>query len=95
MSGGAEYRSTDYEPCRKEQIVNCHEDAAERGWELYRGSDPPVSRASINDQLRATGLDPVSDRMYRHYRRLSLHCVADYLPINELDVMLKIARRAS
>jgi hypothetical protein len=73
--------------------VNCRPDSAKRGWDLYRASDPPLPRATINEQLVAAGLDPVSDRMYRHYRRLTSHRFVDYLPINELDMLLKLRLR--
>jgi hypothetical protein len=73
--------------------VNCRPGSAKGGWELYRASDPPLSRATINKQLVAAGLDPVSERMYRHYRRLTSHHFVEYLPINELDILLKLRLR--
>lgn len=74
--------------------MNCHEDAARRGWEIYRCQESVVSLEEINDQLRAESLDPVSIRMYRHYRRLASNGFARYVPINELDIRLKLARVA-
>jgi hypothetical protein len=31
--------------------------------------------------------------MYRHYRRLTSHHFVEYLPINELDILLKLRLR--
>ncbi len=74
--------------------MNCHESAAKYGWKLYGSADPPPSLDEINDGLLAAGLDHVSNRMYRHYRRLASNAYDQYVPINELDITLKLARSA-
>ncbi|MGO9197610.1 MAG: hypothetical protein ACLQK4_10865 [Acidimicrobiales bacterium] len=44
----------------------------------------------INEALELSGDGPVSPRTYRHYRKLAANGFVDYLPINELDVRLKL-----
>ena len=73
-------------------MANCDQTAARRGWEIYCVADAPPTLDHINAQLASEGLNSVSDRMYRHYRRLAFHGFEDYLPINELDVTLKLRR---
>ena len=72
--------------------MNCHQDAAKRGWEIYKSQDPVPSRDDLNRQLQDECLDSVSVRMYRHYHRLLSNRFDEYMPINELDVLLKLTR---
>ncbi len=66
-------------------MVASTEDAS-RGWQYYRASGYSVSLEEINVQLERDGMKPVSDRMYRHYRKLRAYGYVDYIPINRLDV---------
>jgi hypothetical protein len=42
--------------------------------------------------LQGCGEDLVSLRTYRHYRRMASNGFEEYLPINEVDVRLKLRR---
>jgi hypothetical protein len=66
---------------------------AQRGWELFRATNPRPTLDQVNVALVDEGLEPVSYRTHRHYRRLDQHGLVDYMPINELDVMLKFRGR--
>lgn len=63
--------------------------AARRGWALFTSSSPRPSRDEINAALDKVDLPHISIRMYDHYGRLARHGVADYMPINELDIAVK------
>ena len=71
---------------------NARTETAKRGWEIYRTSVPRPSLIVINATLNAEGVEAVSDRTWRHYRRLDDHGAKEYMPINELDVRLKADR---
>jgi hypothetical protein len=71
-------------------MPNCTPSVARQGWKLYQASTPPPSLTEINEALELSGDGPVSSRTYRHYRKLAAHKLRDYLPINELDVRLKL-----
>lgn len=73
-------------------MSNCHPDTARLGWEIYRNSVSTPSLEVINQELQESANESISDRMYRHYRRLAYHGCTEYLPINELDVLIKIQR---
>ena len=73
-------------------MTNCPQDAARRGWELYRASTPPPPLETINTLLGLSGLAEISPRMYKHYRRMAQNGLERYLPINEIDVTLKMRR---
>jgi len=72
--------------------MNCHENAAKEGWRLFCAGDPAPTREEINGHLAAAELDPISVRMYKHYKAMRRHGFAEYMPINELDVRVKLAR---
>lgn len=42
--------------------------------------------------LERSGDGPVSQRTYQHYRRMAANGFEEYLPINEVDVRLKLRR---
>jgi hypothetical protein len=67
--------------------------SAEEGWRLFQQADPPVDFEAINRQLENLDLPKVSSRMYDHYRRLKRHGFDRYMPINELDMVIKTRRR--
>lgn len=73
-------------------MPNCKPTVAARGWQLYRASAPPPSLADLNTMLNALGESAVSARTYKHYRRMEANGFEDYLPINEVDVRLKLRR---
>lgn len=83
---------TDHTDTREILNVNCLPVAAKRGWEIYKSQDPAPTLDEINLRLGAESLGAVSLRTYRHYRRLFANHFADYMPINELDVRLKLSR---
>ena len=68
--------------------------SAEEGWRLFQQADPPPTFETINQQLGDLGLPKVSSRMHDHYRRLKRHGFDRYVPINELDMMIKARRQA-
>lgn len=72
--------------------MNCDENSAKMGWRLFSAADPAPTREEINRALTASDLGPVSARMYKHYGALRRHGFGDYMPINELDVRVKLAR---
>lgn len=59
---------------------------ARAGYEIYRRSDFSASRSEINQALSEAGYAPISDRMYRHYRRLAGEGYNRYISINRFDV---------
>jgi hypothetical protein len=71
-------------------MANCKPNTARQGWKLYQASTPPPLLIEINEALELSGDGPVSPRTYRHYRKLAANGFVDYLPINELDVRLKL-----
>lgn len=70
-------------------MSNARTEVAKRGWTLYRATFPRPSLAEINVQLEASGLEPVSARTLRHYKKLDRYQLSEYLPINELDIRTK------
>jgi len=62
------------------------------GWSEYRAAVPPPSLDEINEHLQSRGLDCVSPRTYDHYGRLVRHGYDHYIPINELDMRVKLGR---
>lgn len=77
-------------------MSNARPEVAVHGWEIYRSSVPRPSLAEINERLAAEGSGAVSNRMYDHYRKLERNGCRSYMPINELDVLVKSDRlRAS
>ena len=76
-------------------MKNCQSDTARLGWSVHRSSASAPSLEVINHELQATGHELISDRMYRHYRRLAFHGYTEYLPINEFDIAIKMKRLAA
>jgi hypothetical protein len=74
-------------------VTNCDQQVARRGWQIYQATTPPPSLAAINDVLEGSVHASISPRTYKHYRRMKLHGFEEYLPINELDVRLKLRGR--
>jgi hypothetical protein len=70
-------------------VGNARTEVAEHGWEIYRTSSPRPTLIQVNAVLSSEGLEEVSDRMLRHYRKLDRFGVVDYIPINELDIRFK------
>jgi len=70
-------------------MTNARTEVAEHGWTLYRTSFPRPSLEEINTQLEAVGMERVSPRMFRHYKKLDRYDLSRYLPINELDIRTK------
>jgi hypothetical protein len=73
-------------------LTNCEQSVAKRGWDIYRAATPAPSLETINAMLGCSDKGGVSSRTYRHYRRMAFHGFQEYLPINELDVRLKLRR---
>lgn len=71
---------------------NASSAVARMGWEIYRGADPPPSFMEINAELLSRGLVTVRPRTYKHYRSLAYHGCTEYLPVNELDVRVKLGQ---
>jgi hypothetical protein len=59
---------------------------ARAGYEIFRRLGDAASREAINDQLQRAGYNPISDRMYRHYRQLASAGFNRYISINRFDV---------
>ena len=57
-----------------------------RAYELYRTHRGAISRADLNQKLRAEGLAPIAERSYRHLAKLHQANQAEYVPINQFDV---------
>jgi hypothetical protein len=74
-------------------MSNASTAVAQRGWEIFRHTEPRPTLDQVNAALEADGLESVSERTHKHYRKLERSGVADYLPINELDTRLKLQRR--
>jgi len=73
-------------------VTNAKPSAVKRGWDLYRATTPPPSLAELNATLEAIGEGPIRARTYKHYRRMEANGFEEYLPINEVDVRLKLRR---
>src|ERR1051325_10392093 len=82
---------------RKEKhlMSNASSRSAQAGFEYYIASHETPTREAINLELAARGLDPISARTHDHYRRLERYGFTTYMPINELDVLIKHHRQAS
>ena len=77
-------------------MSNARPEVAEEGWEIYRSTVPRPPLADINERFAREGSGAVSNRMYEHYRKLERNGYRKYMPINELDVLVKRDRlRAS
>lgn len=72
--------------------MNQRDAVKRRGWEIYRDSGGNLTREELNSQLRALGLGRVSIRMFDHYGRLNRHGCFEYMPMNELDIRVKLSR---
>lgn len=59
---------------------------AKAGFEIYRQSGGVTSLENLNRRLVETDHGPVSQRTFRHYRRLVDTGISDYIPINRFDV---------
>jgi hypothetical protein len=59
---------------------------------MYRASTPPPSLEELNSMLESQGEGTIRLRTYRHYRRMAFNGFDKYLPINEVDVKLKLRR---
>lgn len=59
---------------------------AQVGWQIYIEGNFALSLHDINEELIRRGFAPVSQRMFRHYRKLQRYGYTTYLPINQLDV---------
>jgi hypothetical protein len=70
-------------------MSNARTEVAEVGWEVYRTSVPRPSLEEVNAALDSAGLEQVSPRMLRHYKKLDRFDLQKYLPINELDTRAK------
>jgi hypothetical protein len=73
-------------------MQNVTPQVAQLGWELYRRSVPRPSRDQVNADLAGQGHAQISIRTFRHYQNLERHGYSEYIPINELDVRVKLAR---
>jgi hypothetical protein len=73
-------------------MANAKPSAVKRGWELYRASTPPPSLSELNATLEAMGEETIRPRTYKHYRRMEANGFEEYLPINEVDMRLKLSR---
>jgi hypothetical protein len=71
-------------------MSNCSQDTARLGWANFRSLGDDATLTRINENLLAEGSGPVSDRMFRHYRRLARCGFGQYMPINELDMRMKL-----
>ena len=76
-------------------MSNARPEVTRKGWEIYRGRLPRPTLDELNAELLVSGMQPVSPRTYDHYRKLERNGIAEYLPINELDVRVKAHRQAS
>jgi hypothetical protein len=56
------------------------------GWEIFLARSGGVSRNQLNAALSARGRQPISDRTYKHYRKLLRLGYSDYVSINRLDI---------
>lgn len=65
--------------------VASFEDAAS-GWAVFRARSGEVTRAQLNQALRAQGRQPISDRTYAHYQKLLRLGYSEYVSINRLDI---------
>lgn len=73
---------------------NARTTTAERGWQILRSTPGVLSRDDLNRALAIEGLEKISARMWDHYRKLQRYGIDHYVPINELDVMVKLRRSA-
>lgn len=91
------------ETCRRQSLVsggtekkagrpvsNVRTEVAERGFEIYVATTPRPTRDQLNTLLAVEGLEPISDRMYRHYRVMDRRGQTVYLTINEWDIRRKV-----
>ena len=58
----------------------------EEGYRLLQTADFSYDLDELNDELARRGFAPVSERTFRHYRKLRRYGWDSYLPINQLDV---------
>jgi hypothetical protein len=58
----------------------------EAGWGVYKASGFAASLDDINAALLKQGFNPISDRSYRHFKKLAKYGYERYVPINQLDV---------
>jgi hypothetical protein len=70
-------------------MPNASTDACAIGYDLFRthvanGGD--ITRQQINAHLMRQGVDTISERTFKHYRKLHAHGFGWYVPINRLDV---------
>jgi hypothetical protein len=56
------------------------------GYAFFRQSGGTASRDEINDNLEGAGYNPISERMYRHYKHLAAAGFDRYISINRFDV---------
>jgi hypothetical protein len=66
-------------------MANARHPAPEVGYRLFLTGGTMATLEVINEALRSKGLDPVSQRMYDHYRKLKRLGYSDYVPINQVD----------
>lgn len=68
-------------------MSNAKTEAAGRGWEVYKATNPRPSLVAINEVLLGEGLGQVADRTHKHYRRMERYgYLGPYVTINTFDV---------
>jgi len=66
---------------------NATREAAARGWDIYKSTNPRPSLVAINEVLLSEGLGQVADRMNRHYQSMDRTGYnGPYISINRWDV---------
>lgn len=66
--------------------MNASTESAEEGYGIYLRWNM-ISYARLNKMLVKKGLDPISERMWRHYANLDRVGLTRYIPINRFDVL--------
>jgi hypothetical protein len=74
-------------------MTNASRASARAGWDEYRSETPAPSLDTINRRLAFKGFDAVSRRTYIHYEKLAKHGYDEYMPVNDLDTLLKLDKR--
>ena len=67
-------------------IKNASPASVKAGWDIYRKSGGSLRLSQINAALVRAGYDVISDRTYRHYRKMTKAGRTEYMPINRFDV---------
>lgn len=67
-------------------MANAKPEDTRTGWEIYKASNYSLSLEDLNHALERRGFGQISDRSYRHLRKLERYGYDRYVPTNQLDV---------